>query len=117
MGPDAIEAADDMFRSPRQIRLESAKLTFAKGYKPLNQNFIVLIIVQTIRLLIYCIQRFQSWEGLLKWEEIPPFFFYSIFVTDCVITLQVLLLVWQCPPKVKQATSASGINESMPNQC
>jgi hypothetical protein len=86
MGPDAINPPDDAFRSPKQVRLESAKLTFAKGYQSLNRNFICLITIQTIRLIIYCIQRLSSWRNLLKWKDVPLLFFYIIFFSEVVIT-------------------------------
>jgi hypothetical protein len=96
MGPDAaINSADDAYRSPRQVRLESAKLTFEKGYSTLNKNFIVLIVVETVRFLIYAFQRLSSWKSFVNWKTIPPGFFYLIFATEVVINVQLLRLVWQ----------------------
>ena len=53
------------------------------------------MLVLTTRTTVYFLQKFTSFDNLNGWKKISPAAFYATFVSEIIITLHVLVLVWQ----------------------
>ena len=49
----------------------------------------------TTRTTVYFLQKFTSIDNLNGWKKVSPAAFYATFLSEIIITLHVLVLVWQ----------------------
>ena len=48
-----------------------------------------------MRTTVYFLQKFTSVDNLNGWKKVSPIAFYCIFLSEIIISLHVLVLVWQ----------------------
>lgn len=97
-------------------RLEVQK-AFTKGYKSFFRNFVNTIFVLTVRLAVFCYEKYQSYDiasSLDDLEElkVSPIIFYIVFLTEIFITMLVLVLVWGSTRKNPATRAMSGDSQT-----
>lgn len=101
---NAVESGDDddtyvdQNRDPFEVKRDTFRKGFEPKYLKFNLNFIILLVIFTVRVGTYVGLRLVTKERIFEWITIKPGVIYLSFVTDIAFLVWVLCFIVASAP-------------------